>query len=338
MLIKKGIPLKSAGIYFLIGPMRDIVYIGQSGNVLTRLGNHQKDPKKFFTHYRIIGCNNEERRKYWEKYLITKYNPVYNKNYANHSKWSKQPRLGCLLNHGKYYKPLFGGSGYYDRGLKEYMIRDPNNIKTFAYLTQEISPLEAYKIETKIFQDPKRVKLWTGLMNRWKEWCEDGVVSKIDPNKPLLGDLPVDQAIKYGKKWSEKWLEKNLYGSEEEWNPPGGQVANFKTVTYASFNGKEKQALDYYKTYYVYLRSDAPPVDAYWMDIGSVSYRFPTTLGYLNSSDIGCTMPSAHSTSLVSTGAPKRITDDTPWPPQNGDVFRVQGNDYEYLNGAFNKL
>ena len=61
-----------SGVYLLFCD-KEIVYIGESKNPNQRIGNHVKD--KVFDGYRILPTN---RRKYWEKILITRYEPKYN--------------------------------------------------------------------------------------------------------------------------------------------------------------------------------------------------------------------------------------------------------------------
>jgi predicted GIY-YIG superfamily endonuclease len=61
-----------SGVYFLFCD-KEIVYIGESKNPNARIGCHVKD--KVFDGYRILPTN---RRKYWEKVLIKRYEPKYN--------------------------------------------------------------------------------------------------------------------------------------------------------------------------------------------------------------------------------------------------------------------
>ena len=63
-----------SGVYLLFCD-KEIVYIGESKNPNARIGCHVKD--KVFDGYRILPTN---RRKYWEKILINKYQPKYNRS------------------------------------------------------------------------------------------------------------------------------------------------------------------------------------------------------------------------------------------------------------------
>ena len=63
-----------SGVYLLFCD-KEIVYIGESKNPNQRIGSHVKD--KVFDGYRILPTN---RRKYWEKILINKYQPKYNRS------------------------------------------------------------------------------------------------------------------------------------------------------------------------------------------------------------------------------------------------------------------
>tara|TARA_R110002020_G_scaffold449403_1_gene662661 strand:- start:42 stop:497 length:456 start_codon:yes stop_codon:yes gene_type:complete len=62
-----------SGVYFLFCD-KEIVYIGESKNPNSRIGSHARN--KVFDGYRILSTN---RRKYWEKILINKYQPKYNR-------------------------------------------------------------------------------------------------------------------------------------------------------------------------------------------------------------------------------------------------------------------
>ena len=55
----------------------DVVYIGQSSNVFSRLATHKKEAKKDFDSFRILYCRHN-RMTYWERRLIKKYEPKYN--------------------------------------------------------------------------------------------------------------------------------------------------------------------------------------------------------------------------------------------------------------------
>ena len=61
-----------------------VVYVGESSNPLSRIGTHIR--QKVFTSYRILKCH-PDRRRYWEKVLILKYQPRYNKTHKK--KWTK---------------------------------------------------------------------------------------------------------------------------------------------------------------------------------------------------------------------------------------------------------
>jgi hypothetical protein len=62
-----------------------VVYVGESGNPLSRIGTHIR--QKVFTSYRILKCH-PDRRRYWEKVLILKYQPRYNKTHKKISSFA----------------------------------------------------------------------------------------------------------------------------------------------------------------------------------------------------------------------------------------------------------
>ena len=80
--LDKRLNVITSAVYLLFE--EDIgVYVGESGNPLSRIGTHVK--KKVFTSYRILKCH-PDRRRYWEKVLILKYQPRYNKTHKK--KWT----------------------------------------------------------------------------------------------------------------------------------------------------------------------------------------------------------------------------------------------------------
>lgn len=66
--------MTGATIYVLF-KQSEIVYVGQSINPYSRIGQHTKD--KDFDHFRVMPCL-KNRMTYWEDYLIYKYQPKYN--------------------------------------------------------------------------------------------------------------------------------------------------------------------------------------------------------------------------------------------------------------------
>lgn len=65
-----------AGIYFLIYD-KEIVYVGQSINVISRIEDHALRRSGTFNKFSWIQCNYEELDK-WEGFYIGKYLPKYN--------------------------------------------------------------------------------------------------------------------------------------------------------------------------------------------------------------------------------------------------------------------
>ena len=55
----------------------EVVYVGQSSNVYSRLATHNKDKAKAFESFRILYCK-QKRMSYWERKLIKAYEPRYN--------------------------------------------------------------------------------------------------------------------------------------------------------------------------------------------------------------------------------------------------------------------
>ena len=70
--------LIESGVYILFNK-GEVIYIGESGSLYSRIGTHRKD--KMFDTFRVLPCK-QSRRRYWEKVLIKKYLPKYNKKYT----------------------------------------------------------------------------------------------------------------------------------------------------------------------------------------------------------------------------------------------------------------
>lgn len=70
-------PMKLAGVYFLFNGA-ELVYVGQSGNVLSRIGTHYDERIKTFTAYTVIFQPDKPTRLHWERQLITTFQPFYN--------------------------------------------------------------------------------------------------------------------------------------------------------------------------------------------------------------------------------------------------------------------
>lgn len=69
-------PNKIVGIYFLIKD-NEIVYVGQSVDVLPRISFHRAKESKVFSHYSFIECN-KEHLSMLEAHYIYLFIPLYN--------------------------------------------------------------------------------------------------------------------------------------------------------------------------------------------------------------------------------------------------------------------
>lgn len=89
--IKPMPALKLAGIYFLLNPQNEIVYVGQSLDILNRISFHMCDGEKrpYFTHYKAICCPIDELNK-WESFFISHLNPPLNKTTATYREQRKR--------------------------------------------------------------------------------------------------------------------------------------------------------------------------------------------------------------------------------------------------------
>ena len=74
VILESG-PRPMCGVYMLIDGA-NVVYVGQSINMLSRLGKHAYD--KNFTHYKVLECNKDELDAL-EAHYINKFKPKYNR-------------------------------------------------------------------------------------------------------------------------------------------------------------------------------------------------------------------------------------------------------------------
>ena len=68
---------RKSGCYFLYDE-DELVYIGQSQDIDSRIGVHLKEAKKKFTSYSFLIVNDESDRRILERGLINTYLPFYN--------------------------------------------------------------------------------------------------------------------------------------------------------------------------------------------------------------------------------------------------------------------
>lgn len=66
-----------SGVYFLVRN-KEIVYIGESGCVMTRISQHISEGVKQFDGFKIIKFETMKDRKDMEVYYIDKFRPIYN--------------------------------------------------------------------------------------------------------------------------------------------------------------------------------------------------------------------------------------------------------------------
>jgi GIY-YIG catalytic domain len=69
---------KMQGIYFLLKDGK-VIYVGQSSNVMARIGVHIANPKKSFDSYSFFKVENYDDLNVIETYYIYKFDPLENK-------------------------------------------------------------------------------------------------------------------------------------------------------------------------------------------------------------------------------------------------------------------
>ena len=64
-----------------------LVYVGTSQNVYNRITQHKRD--KRFNRVRVLPCR-RDRKTYWERVLIDRYEPMYNWRIEWNGKYGRQ--------------------------------------------------------------------------------------------------------------------------------------------------------------------------------------------------------------------------------------------------------
>lgn len=101
------------GIYFLLDN-RQIVYIGQSNWVITRIlfGHSHGKVKKDWNEFRIIECQDADKRRAYETRWLNKFKPKYNKqipkmiqsdSYLERKEFIKWLRTDCQTDDRKLF-------------------------------------------------------------------------------------------------------------------------------------------------------------------------------------------------------------------------------------------
>lgn len=69
---------KKQGVYFLYDEDKQLVYIGESGNMYQRILEHIVESKKIFSHFKAIEIDNKTSSQLMEIKLICELKPKYN--------------------------------------------------------------------------------------------------------------------------------------------------------------------------------------------------------------------------------------------------------------------
>lgn len=69
---------KKQGVYFLYNESKQLVYIGESGNMYVRLLEHIVESKKIFSYFKAVEIDNKTSCQLMEIKLISELQPSYN--------------------------------------------------------------------------------------------------------------------------------------------------------------------------------------------------------------------------------------------------------------------
>jgi hypothetical protein len=88
--------IKSAGVYQLYDNNDNLIYVGHSQNVYTRLKCHCRNENRNWIKCKVILIKNKEHRLILESLLIKYLNPINNKTYNHNLKEWNIDEKNCL--------------------------------------------------------------------------------------------------------------------------------------------------------------------------------------------------------------------------------------------------
>ena len=135
---KPALP-KLIGIYFLING-DEIVYVGQSVDIYSRISQHSKDVLKTFDNFYILECP-AEHLSILEAHFIFKFHPFLNSTFPTNHAYKSFNQLKKLLNFSAPALKLwmkFKGIGYRQDGY--YLLSDFQDFEDFKLWLQKIHP------------------------------------------------------------------------------------------------------------------------------------------------------------------------------------------------------
>lgn len=109
------VPLPKTGIYFLVSE-NEIVYVGQSTNILDRIGVHLREKRIIFEK----ACWIEVQKQYLnsvEQLLIKKFNPKFNRAHKRNEKLEAKLEQSMMALRGKIEEAKKGLFALHAQGL-----------------------------------------------------------------------------------------------------------------------------------------------------------------------------------------------------------------------------
>jgi excinuclease UvrABC nuclease subunit len=135
---KPALP-KVTGIYFLIHGS-EVVYVGQSVDIYSRISQHSKDVLKTFDSFSILECP-AEHLGILEAHYIFKFHPLLNTTFPTNHAYKSFTQLKKLLNVSAPALKLwmkFKGIGYRQDGY--YLLSDFQDFEYFTVWLQKVHP------------------------------------------------------------------------------------------------------------------------------------------------------------------------------------------------------
>ena len=89
-------------VYKFLNKENEIIYIGKAKSIKSRLSGHshlEEECYKEISYIEYCKLNNSNESSIYERYLINKHSPKYNKEFDNNSEFAKPPCFNILLTH-----------------------------------------------------------------------------------------------------------------------------------------------------------------------------------------------------------------------------------------------
>lgn len=90
-LALSALPRKVGAVYFLYDADRELLYVGETGDLHKRLVRHRENGQIAFSYFAHLPCDNRAERIKTEAHYLERYQPPYNKEGTDRGRRSRTP-------------------------------------------------------------------------------------------------------------------------------------------------------------------------------------------------------------------------------------------------------